>query len=346
MSAPPLECADPAALWIDRTLTGRAPFRVSRTKDTQSKAAPGVRTPKWVTRLWTFVIMCGACLSASADDVILLEDGKAMRGEIVRYYENTVHIKVVKEGESGEGFTVRQIPDTAIRLIDYAPNDAEAKIIASGDAKALRDLWRDKEKLLMRPNSNAGEVALALAESLIKLNATSTKKSALDLFSSVESDDWNRKRQITAKRGRLRTLIALGDIDSVIQEATEIAEVTEDPDLLLDARHVLAVTEFQKLEKLIDDNPKWREDDEVMEEIRNLYNRTANSFLEPYLFYGSNQDAAARGLIHAARTHKLAGNPAEAKACAEDILKLYKNTSAADAAQELITELEPTNDAP
>lgn len=285
-------------------------------------------------------------LPASAEDIILLEDGHALRGEIIRYYKDAVHIKVVKEGESGEGFAVRAIPDSAIHLIDYGPDDAEAKIIASGDAKALRDLWLNKERLLTRPNSNAGEVALALAESLINLNATSTRESARDLFSTVENEDWNPKRRVAATRGRLRALIALGDIDNAISEANQIAEDAEDPELLLDARHVLAVTEFQKLEKLIHDNPKWRDDDEIVEEIRNLYNSTANKFLEAYLFYGSHQDAAARGLLHAARTHQLAGNPDEALACASDILELYKTTSAATAARELITELEKTKNAP
>jgi hypothetical protein len=307
----PLECADLVALWIERTFT-------ALNKKTSTRTA----TAKC---LLCFISLA---LTANATDVLHLTDGTALRGSIVRYYNDSVYIKIIRTGESGTGSTIRQVPDASINFIDFGDNPAEDQIIASKDAKALRELWLSKEKLLSRPNSSAGSVALALAESLLKMDASSTNKSAHDLYQQVADDDWNKKRQAKASRGRLHALIAMGNIDEVITEATRLANESEDPELLLDARHVLAVVDFQKLEKLIDDNPKWREDDEVLEEIRNLYNKTANQFLEAYLFYGSEKEEAARGLLHAAKTHRLAQNITEAESCEDDIRKLYPTTEA------------------
>ena len=127
-----------------------------------------------------------------------------------------------------------------------------------------------------------------------------------------------------------------------MEEAQVIASESEDPDLLLEARHLLAMLDFDRLKALIDDNPKWEEDDTVKHEIRALYDSTVDQFLHPYLFFGTEQEAAARGLLFAARTHQLAGREAHLRDCIDDIRQLYPDTTPAKEANTLL----PTNSTP
>ena len=201
----------------------------------------------------------------------------------------------------------------------------------------------DRKRLLDRTKSNAGEVGFELAEAHLALDTQIGRGKARDIYREIEEGDWDTKRRSTARRLRLKTLIAMGNAEAAMEEAKAMAEESEDPELFLDARHVLAVFDFKKLEKLIEENPKWREDDTVREDIWELYHGTVDRLLQPYLFYGSMERAAARGLVNAARVHRLVKRESEARACAEDILKLYAKTEFAEEAKRFLETNKDTN---
>lgn len=271
---------------------------------------------------------------SQAEDIIHLKHGAPLHGDILQIADDQVKIHV----RQGNAMAVRALPDDAIDFIDFEVPEAEAKALASGDGRALRVVWIGKQKLLGRRESNAGQIALAYAEALLEVDSDPAKSDALELFTNVEKDDWNAKRRVLARTGRLRALLALGNAEAAMAEARAMAEETEDPALFLEARHVLATIDFQELEKQVDENPRWEEDDTVRESIRALYDGTVDRALEPYLFYGSEEAAAARGLLLAARTHRLAGREEDARSCAEDILALYAKTEYAARAKEFLSE--------
>jgi len=281
-------------------------------------------------------VFLALCPVARAEDIVHLKQGPPLHGDILQIADGGVKIHV----KQGTAMAVRTVPDDAIDFIDFEVPEAEAKALASGDGAALREVWIGKQKLVGRRDSHAGQIALAYAEALLKVGSTPAKTSALDLFTRVEAEDWNPRRRAEARRGRLRAHLALGNAEAAMAEAKAMAEETEDPALFLEARHVLATLDFEKLERQIDENPRWEEDDTVRESIRALYDGTIDRALEPFLFYGSDEEPAARGLLLAARAHRLAGREDDARACVGDILALYAKTEYAAKAKSFLEQKE------
>jgi len=145
-----------------------------------------------------------------------------------------------------------------------------------------------------------------------------------------------------AKEGRLRAMVATGRAGEAVREAEEIASATEDPAVLIEAKHILAEAAGASLKKLLEDNPRWEEDLNVIPERNRLYHEAVDLFLYPALFEGSQADAAARGLWGAVGIYQLAGESANALECARDITILYTGTKYAAPAKDFITSLPAT----
>lgn len=144
---------------------------------------------------------------------------------------------------------------------------------------------------------------------------------------------------MTAKEGRLRALVATGRAGEAVREAEQIASMTEDPAVLIEAKYILAEAAGTSLKKLLEDNPRWEEDLNVIPERNRLYHEAVDLFLYPSLFEGSQAEAAARGLWGAVGIYQLTGEAANALECARDITILYPGTKYAAPAKELIASL-------
>ena len=103
------------------------------------------------------------------------------------------------------------------------------------------------------------------------------------------------------------------------------------------------MVDFESLKQLQTENPKWEEDDTVRPDRNRLYHRTVDQFLWPYLFHGTREESAARGLIAAAEVYQLGGDDAAARACLEDVIQLYPATRQAAEANQRAKHL-PSNE--
>ena len=83
---------------------------------------------------------------------------------------------------------------------------------------------------------------------------------------------------------------------------------------------------------------RWEEDDVVRPERNELYNRTLDQFLYPYLFHGSDEKAASRGLWSAVEVYLSANDRESALARANDIVILYPGSNYAARARTLLEE--------
>ena len=135
-------------------------------------------------------------------------------------------------------------------------------------------------------------------------------------------------------------MIALGDVEAAVQEALAMAEESESAEILMDAKFVLATADFDALKKLVEEKPKWEEDDEVRPERNRMFHETIDKFLFPHLFHGSAEDAAARGLWSAVEVYRWAGEKEEARSRAGDLLALYPGTGYAGRAIQMLEQVE------
>lgn len=278
--------------------------------------------------LLTLLLSLGA---AVAQDVVRQKRGGLLRGKIEKIDASTVQIMV--ELPKGVGKARRKIPMSNVEMIDFAPVAGERELLEAGKKapKAeLTSLWAGKRQHLTRPESNAGAVGLQLGEILLASADATDHGNARSLYAIIEAGDWNPERRALATRGRLQALVRLGLAEEVLVEAQKIAEQEDDPQLLLDARHVMAAADLEKLRALIDENPKWREDDRIRPGVEALYHALLDRFLEPFLFHGTELNAASRGLMHAADTYLLIEEFERARDSISDVRKLYAGVVAND----------------
>ena len=273
--------------------------------------------------IWLMALMLSMG-NVLAEDIVHVKGSGALRGRILEIDEVRLRIRVPLAG--GAGNSTRVIPMERVRMIDFDPLEGELKLLEDG-ARAprgeLSKLWDRERAYLGLANSNAGDIGLQLADICLATGERDNHDEARRLYSIIEQGDWNAKRKALAKRGRLQALVKRGAVEEVMAEAKRIAADDDDPGLLLDAKHVLALADFESFSKLVGDNPKWIEDEGIRERVENEYNMLIDRFLLPFLFHGTESVAAARGLWHAAKTYDLIGQKARALECLTDLEKLY-----------------------
>lgn len=261
-------------------------------------------------------------------DIVHIQRGGALHGKILELNEVQLRIRIPLAG--GAGSSTRILPMKQVRMIDFGPIEGELQLLAAGEKAPrgeLADLWNRERGYLGLPNSNAGDIGIQLAGIFLAAGDRIDHVKARNLYAIIEKGDWNLKRRSLAKRGRLNALVKLGDAEEVIAEAKIIAAEDDDPGLLLDARHVITLAEFDRFSGLVANNPKWIDDDVIRGEVEERYNKLIDRFLEPFLFYGTESVAAVRGLWHAAKTYELIGQESRAVECLTDIEKLYPQAS-------------------
>ncbi|MFP6874531.1 MAG: hypothetical protein VCA55_13605 [Verrucomicrobiales bacterium] len=261
-------------------------------------------------------------------DIVHIQRGGALHGKILELNEIQLRIRIPLAG--GAGSSTRTLAMEQVRMIDFGPIEGELQLLAAGEKaprEELADLWDRERGYLGLPNSNAGDIGIQLAGIFLAAGDRIDHVKARNLYAIIEKEDWHLKRRSLAKRGRLNALVKLGDAEEVIAEAKIIAAEDDDPGLLLDARHVITLAEFDRFSGLVANNPKWIDDDVIRGEVEERYNKLIDRFLEPFLFYGTESVAAARGLWHAAKTYELIGQESRAVECLTDIEKLYPQAS-------------------
>ncbi|MEM7145585.1 MAG: hypothetical protein AAF591_10645 [Verrucomicrobiota bacterium] len=262
-------------------------------------------------------------------DVIHLKEGDPIPCEILELSDNNVRIKVTIKVAGGEAYSTKVVPMATVAFIDFGPEPGEEFLLESGgveDVDEVEAIWEAKRANLHRPNSSAGEVGLKLAELLVEKGAMEDGKA---MYEKVEAGDWDEKRRGRARQGRLRTLLAMGEVDAAVEEALAMAEEGGSAEILMDAKFVLASADFESLRQLEEENPKWEEDDVVRPERNALYHSILDQYLQPYLFHGANEGAASRGLLGAIEVYQWAGEEEAARERAADLVALYPGSEAA-----------------
>jgi len=297
-----------------------------------------------------------ATAARAAGDVLHLKDGTVVRCEIVAITDNVLTYKTTVDlGGGRSGSAQPTISPKAVDYIEFGPVPGEREILAkpkSASLDALKSLWDEKSRHLHRPRSNAGEIGRLYGNRLLDEPEEFHWNAALAVFDRILERDWNRADRAETVKGRLRGMIRLGRLDQAEAEARDLAGETGDPEMLIEARYALAQGDFSKLRQLQEEHPKWQEDDSVRPERERLYHAAIDRFLRPYLFHGTEESLAARGLLAAAETHRFAGREDEARACLGDVLALYADTAHAPQARAALaamnqakqTESDPTND--
>lgn len=265
-----------------------------------------------------------------AQDVIYLKTGESLACRVDDLTNNIVNFSLISNAGTAGGSARRTIPSEQVAYIEFDFKPGEAAFFEKRDEATsvqLKGWWDFYFAHLHRPRSRAAAYGIAFGNAIMREEPDAGAVRALSLFDRVIEKAWSPEDVALAKQGRLRALMALGDLETATGEARILAEATEDPGLLIEVNYLLAMADRQKLKQLEEEHPRWEEDDEVRPERNALFHRALDQFLRPHLFHATREEVAARGLFAAAELYLFAGEIDSAIARWEDLTRLYPDTS-------------------
>ena len=283
-------------------------------------------------RLFAFLLLIS---SLQAQDVVFMRNGEKRAGQLTGLDEVSFRLSVPLPPRPGTpansppASASVSIPRADVSHIEFFPDPARDRALESATPAQLRetaDLWLKQLPWLDIPRSPAARIGCAYGNLLLKSENRADSTKALDVFRLIESRAWDKQDQMNAKQGRLRAMVATGQAGEAVKEALDLAESTENPAVLIEAKFLLAEADDAALRKLVEDNPRWQEDVHVIPEHARLYHRALDHYLFPYLFFGSESLPAARGLWGASRVYDFVDEKDKALECARDLIAIYPNT--------------------
>jgi hypothetical protein len=276
---------------------------------------------------------------AHAQDVIFLRNGDRRAGRVTAEGD-IIRLKVPLPTPPGAppAFASVSVPKSQVTQIEFGENPTREEFLATATPAQIPQaaaLWESERTWLDFPKSPSARIGRAYADLLVRAGGVPNAESAFGIFSLIEAKAWSDADRAAARRGRLRAMVAGGRAADAVDEAAKLAAETDDPEVLVEAKFILAESAAASLKRLLDDNPRWQEDPEVIPERARLCNEALDLYLYPALFGGSSA-AAARGLWGAAGVYQLVGDPQNALECARDITALHPRSEFAAPAAALL----------
>ena len=293
------------------------------------------------------ILLAVTCIAAHAQDVLEMKTGSRRAGKIISFDEKFIRLELdltAQGSSSARSVASIALPRGDVLSIDFASNsqrDAAIRSAAAQDIDALDGYWIEFKPWLEMPRSPSGSIACALGNALLATKDRKNADRALELFTLVEEKAWQDSDKARAREGRLRAMTATGKAAKAIEEAKALAAETEDPEILIEANYLLAQAAEKELKDFLKENPRWDIDTSVIDQRHRLYNRVLELYLYPSLFFGTNNEKAARGLWGAIGIYRTSGEERLAIETSRDIHTFYPKTQEAEQARAYLASLKP-----
>ena len=293
-------------------------------------------------------LLFATALAATAQDVLLLKNGDRRAGEIISADATTVRLRVSLGGPAlpgaGAAMATVGIPRADIDAIEFKADPTREERLRSATPDRIPEVeadWKRLQPWLDFPRSQAGAIGCKLGELMLLTKDPAKSASALELFTLIEKQSWSDQDKARAKQGRLRAMVATGRATEAIDQAKQLAAESEDPEILIEANYIMAQSADKDLKTFLEENPRWEQDSTVIDRRHELYNRVLELYLYPALFYGSDNERAARGLWGAVGVYRASNQLPLAIETSRDIDILYPATTEAKLAQDFLATLKP-----
>jgi hypothetical protein len=276
-------------------------------------------------------LVCALLYAANAGaDKVYLNSGDMVEGTILSANANSVRLK----GTIGGGTAEIPYPIALIEKIEFQRDDKQNALIASPTKNHLGELmewWRRREAFIAIPESDSGEIGIAVLRASL---AAGTKKAAREALEIAEAlkQDWSQDRKTESERLRLMLLAKAGKGQQALKEAEALENLSGEDDAALAAlqtraQFVKARLAWDRVRKLERDWPKWHlMTDRIVERERHL-NEALDAYLFAAVFHAELTDLCAEGLWEAANIYKHIGRSTEARQCAEEIVNHFPSAA-------------------
>ena len=293
-----------------------------------------------------FMVFASVVACLAQDDVLHLKSGESAKGTIVSLNAVAIDFRVIIDGPRGRGEARRRVLRKDVDFIDFAQTEAEIAIAEGetiADELTLQRLWARHSEHLAEANSPAGVFGLLLVEKWLTETQAEKAAAALRVVDRIMESDWDVERRHEAQRWRLKALVQSGRIDEAEATARSLLVTAEDPEVVVEARQVLGFAAFDKLRALVEAHPRWMDDDEVFPQRNALFHEAIDHFLYGSLFHGALRESAATGIWQACEVYRHAKLPEKAGAAAEDLLKLYPDSTLCADVEHYLSQTKPSS---
>jgi hypothetical protein len=284
----------------------------------------------------------------SEQDTIFLRQGEAMAGKIDGFDGRAIRLRRFLPPPQGAPAGAPPVLASVavsvshIERVEFSSDELPDQMLRNATATnipEIKALWEKALLWLSVPKSRSAEIGLCYGNLLLNVGDRSSAGRALEIFKVIETTSWSEEAKIRARQGRLRAMIATDSVQAAINEAQEIARTPTNPAVLIEAKYILAQAAQRAFDKFVADNPRWQEDPFAIPERSRLYEEVLQLYLYPALFYGSESEAASRGLWAVAQICQSAGDLKQALEVARDLVFIYPETSYAPRATAFINTL-------
>ena len=295
----------------------------------------------------SLLILLAATSICHAQDVLEMKTGNRRVGKIISADEKFIRLQLdipAQPGSTPQAVPSIALPRSDVQSINFAidtTRDATMRSAAIPDIPALEQYWEKLRPWLDFPRSPSASVACALGNALLATKERKNADRALELFTLIEEKAWQASDKSRAREGRLRAMTATGKAAKAIEEAKTLAAETEDPEILIEANYLMAQAAEKSLRAFLKENPRWKIDPAVIDERHQLHRRALELYLYPSLFFGTNNEKAARGLWGAVGIYRTSGEEQLAVETSRDILAFYPATPEAEQAKTYLASLSP-----
>ncbi|MFK5921692.1 MAG: hypothetical protein QM496_05890 [Verrucomicrobiota bacterium] len=241
--------------------------------------------------------------------------------------QKTINFVLSREAQRGRSRQVqRSFPLSKVDYIDFFQSEKEAELLKQKspfNRLVLQKIWNAKGGYLDQPRSNAGQIGLLYALALKSEDSVYFWTQAMELYTLIEDKAWDEAVRDKARLGKIRVLVLQGKIAGAIHSAENIIVENTSGSMIVEANLLLAEIKFRQLRELQKENPVWYEDDELKPVRDQLYHQALDHYLTPYLFHGTREDAAVRGLMGSAALYDFVEDWKRSKEVLQDVLQIY-----------------------
>lgn len=274
--------------------------------------------------LRTFALLLALFPMRLIADIVTLSDGNRKTGRVLEMEQEIL----VLSTQPVPGFPTVELrfPKARISAVEFEEDaQRDAFIHGAGQAELpeIALLWQRFADLLTSPGSPSARIGLRYGLLLLDAGAPGNSTDPLPLFEKIAGSAPSPAEREAAMQGVLRSLISTRLWARAETLALSIARSACGIPLLAEARLTIGCVQSARLRELLQENPRWHEDDFVRPEQNRLHDSALDGLLGAALLPGVPTEIAARALLGALRVYEMDGNISQARAVAADLSLLH-----------------------
>ncbi len=261
--------------------------------------------------------------SGSLTGVVHLKTGVDLAGAISRGQKDSLEVRF--KSPTG-AFISQEVPLANVDRIevpDADKIDAELARYGVADLPKLLLKWRSQLELLDVQGSVAGSYGARAAQLLLDSKNPESAITAGQILDLITQKDWDAVRRDRARTLVIDSLRLAGKHDETLKAAREFLDTDAAAESKAEVSYYLALTLADDYRAFIAENPRWVSDPYMRPKRDLLYNDVLDNLLAPYLRYGAPPEVTAKSLLAATNFLEEFGEHDEARALAQDLVKIF-----------------------